>query len=401
MQSARRSSFQSILAGFLAVFLAWPSYSNAITGGGTFDPFLMALKPALQMSPLPDWMDQPAQVNAAAGTIEVGIPALWKKSNVEMYAVTVVFDDSGDGGPVLEWRSLDSKKMTVISYGLGEVDKPVGLNSRTILVPQGLSREGGTLVIAYRNKGSVRSAGVGSLASLPAPSKVPLDADPGAIERALLNELQKRSKFESLISIAIRPARENSLAVLGSRHAPALLDENLQVFEDREVNGIRLNPLTGDLRKGTIVEAELSGPVEPLESALEFIAPLDGAVEGAMLRLETLGLDPEARLEVQVNNQTAGLLNFPGFELDDPSLVTDWNGRLILAGWRKGSLFVPARFFKQGDNSILISLKRSEMETRREVFLRNTAIHLRFVPRAFAPPVNNQIPPLDLPDVLN
>jgi hypothetical protein len=102
-----------------------------------------------------------------------------------------------------------------------------------------------------------------------------------------------------------------------------------------------------------------------------------------------------------VNNQTAGLLNFPGFELDDPSLVTDWNGRLILAGWRKGSLFVPARFFKQGDNSILISLKRSEMETRREVFLRNTAIHLRFVPRPFTPPVDNQIPPLDLPDVLN
>lgn len=355
----------------------------------------MALKPALQMSPLPEWMDQPAQVNAAAGTIEVGIPALWKKSNVEMYAVTVVFDDSGDGGPVLEWRSLDSKKMTIISYGLGEVDKPVGLNSRTILIPQGLSREGGTLVIAYRNKGQVRGAGVDSS------SKASLDNDPGALERALLNELQKRSKFESLISIAIRPARENSLAVLGSRHAPALLDENLQVFEDREVNGIRLNPLTGDLRKGTIVEAELSGPVEPLESALEFIAPLDGSVEGAMLRLETLGLDPEARLEVQVNNQTAGLLNFPGFELDDPSLVTDWNGRLILAGWRKGSLFVPARFFKQGDNSILISLKRSEMETRREVFLRNTAIHLRFVPRPFTPPVDNQIPPLDLPDVLN
>ena len=251
MQSARRSSFQSILAGFLAVFLAWPSCSNAITGGGTFDPFLMALKPALQMSPLPDWMDQPAQVNAAAGTIEVGIPALWKKSNVEMYAVTVVFDDSGDGGPVLEWRSLDSKKMTVISYGLGEVDKPVGLNSRTILVPQGLSREGGTLVIAYWNKGQVR--GAGSSSKLPVPTKAAPDSDPDALERALLNELQKRSKFESLISIAIRPARENSLAVLGSRHAPALLDENLQVFDDREVNGIRLNPLTGYLRKGTIV----------------------------------------------------------------------------------------------------------------------------------------------------
>jgi hypothetical protein len=66
-------------------------------------------------------------------------------------------------------------------------------------------------------------------------------------------------------------------------------------------------------------------------------------------------------------------------------LVTDWNGRLVLAGWRKGSLFIPARYFKQGENTVLIDLKRSEGDTGREVFLRNTVIHLRFTPPAFAP----------------
>jgi hypothetical protein len=66
-------------------------------------------------------------------------------------------------------------------------------------------------------------------------------------------------------------------------------------------------------------------------------------------------------------------------------LVTDWNGRLLLAGWRKGSLFVPARHFEQGENTVTIDLKRSQGETGREVFLRNTSLHLRFTPPAFSP----------------
>ena len=113
-----------------------------------------------------------------------------------------------------------------------------------------------------------------------------------------------------------------------------------------------------------------------------------------MLKLETLGLDPEAQLLVEVNKKTIGNMNFPGFELNDPSLVTDWNGRLILAGWRKGTLFVPAKFLAPGDNSIVISLKRCEMETGRKVFLRNSQIHLRFAPRPFTEPKTPDVQPL-------
>jgi hypothetical protein len=71
-------------------------------------------------------------------------------------------------------------------------------------------------------------------------------------------------------------------------------------------------------------------------------------------------------------------VNFPSFQLDDPSLVTDWNGSLVMAGWRKGSIFIAARHLLEGDNSIVVTLKRSAVETGREVFLRNSIIHLRF-----------------------
>jgi hypothetical protein len=274
--------------------------------------------------------------------VEIPIAPLWKEASVEMYAVTVVFEDTGDGGPALEWKHGEEE--STVSNGLGEIGNPVGLNSRTVLLPQSLTKDGGTLVISYIGK------------------------------------------FDSLLSLAVRPARLDETAVLGGRRTAALIDDSFQAYDDREVSGARQVPLTGDVRVGTIVEAELSAAVEPLNQALEFVAPVDGIVEGAVIHLEALGLDPEAELRVSINAKPAGQISFPSFALDDHSLVTDWNGRLLLAGWRKGSLFVSARHFKQGENTISIDLKRSEGETGREVFLRNSSLHLRFTPAAFSPP---------------
>ena len=341
--SKRFCSF-GVVAFVCLLFVSSPARAVelSIPAGGTFDPFLLALKPGVQMSPLPAWMEGPASIRPDLAKVEIPIAPLWKEASVEMYAVTVVFEDTGDGGPVLEWRHGEEK--STVSNGLGEVGNPVGLNSRTVLLPQSLTKDGGTLVISY----------VG--------------------------------KFDSLLSLAVRPARLDETAVLGGRRTAALIDDSFQAYDDREVSGARPVPLTGDVRVGTIVEAELSAAVEPLNQALEFVAPVDGIVEGAVIHLEALGLDPEAELRVSINAKPAGQISFPSFALDDPSLVTDWNGRLLLAGWRKGSLFVSARHFKQGENTISIDLKRSEGETGREVFLRNSSLHLRFTPAAFSPP---------------
>lgn len=311
------------------------SADDMLHAGGTFDPFLMALQPSVKIGALPPWVERMPEVEAGTSTVTVSIHPSWRSTGVEMFVATVVFNDNGDGGPALEWEGPDGS-ISTLSYGLGEIGNPVGLNSRTVLLPQVLTREGGRLLLSYFGK------------------------------------------FESLLSLAIRPAREDSLAVVGDRHAPVLLDGNLQVFEDLEVNGARPVPMSGDIRNGSIIEAELSARVEPLEDSLEFVMPIEGKPEAAMLRLEALGLDPEARVEVAVNGQSLGALHFPSFQLDDPSLVTDWNGGMILAGWRKGSLFISARHLREGDNSIVVSLKRSAFETGREVFLRNTGIHLRF-----------------------
>ena len=343
LQPSKRFCLFRVLAFACLLAVSFPASALelSIPAGGTFDPFLLALKPGVQMSPLPAWMEGPASIKPELGYVEIPIAPLWKESTVEMYAVTVVFEDTGDGGPLLEWRHGDEK--STVSNGLGEIGNPIGLNSRTVLLPQSLTKDGGTLLISY----------VG--------------------------------KFDALLSLAVRPARLDETAVLGGRRTAALVDDSFQAYDDREVSGSRPVPLAGDVRVGTIVEAELSAAVEPLNQSIEFVAPVDGIVEGAVIHLEALGLDPEAELRISINTTPAGQISFPSFALDDPSLVTDWNGRLLLAGWRKGSLFVPARHFKQGENTITIDLKRSEGETGREVFLRNSSLHLRFTPPAFSP----------------
>jgi hypothetical protein len=326
---------QHVLCFVVAVAFLGGVHAFGISGGGTFDSFLLALQPETTRSVSPAWMAGEAVVDKETQTVEVPIAPLWLHSGPEAYAVKVVFQDDGDGGPAVEWRN-DAGESTVLSHGLGGIGTAVGLNSRTVLVPKPLAREGGALLVSYYGN------------------------------------------FDAMVSLAVVPLREDLVAVAGMRSAPSLIDSNHRVSEERDVNGSRPIPLGGDLWKGNIVEAELASETEQLEDALEFAIPIQGEMEGAMLHLESLGLDPAAKIQIIVNSEAIGTVNIEGFQLDDPSLVMDWNGKLIYAGWRRGSLFLPVDKLRQGDNSVVLTLERSSTETGRDVFLRNAGIHIRF-----------------------
>ena len=344
-----------------AVFSAAPARAAAgdpsLDTGRNFAPFVLSLKPTLQMSPLPGWMQGPAVVHAETATIEIPIPALWAAPATEVYALTVVFDDRGDGGPAVEWRSPNGSTSTV-SQGLGELGTSLGLNARTILLPQTLTREGGVLLISYY------------------------------------------AKFDKLVSLAVRPARENPLAILGGGSDPVLVDEALRVFERTEVDGRRPLPLSGDIRRGAVVEADLSAPVQELSEEIEFIVPVQGTVDGALLKLDVLGLDPEASIQVRINSVSVGPLGFSQFRLDDPAFVPDSLGRLVMAGWRSGYVFVPARLWRAGENSVVLALKRSDVETGQPVFIRNAGLHIRFGTEASQENKSAGEPDFSIPDPL-
>ena len=337
-----RSTALLLLAGLA---LSGAAHGVGMSGGGTFDSFLLSLQPGITRSVSPAWMAGEAVVDADTQTVDIPVGPLWLHSGPEAYALTVVFQDDGDGGPAVEWRDAEGE-LTVLSHGLGGIGTAVGLNSRTVLVPKSLASEGGSLLVSYYGN------------------------------------------FDALISLALAPLREDTVAVAGLKRSPVMIDADLRVFEDREVNGSRPIPLGGDLWNGNIIEAELAAETEQLEDALEFVVPVEGDMEGAMLRLEALGLDPAAKIQVTVNGVAIGSVNMAGFQLDDPSLVMDWNGSLIYAGWRTGSLFLPVDKLRQGDNSVVLTLERSAGETGRDVFLRNTGLHIRFThaPAPFEPP---------------
>jgi hypothetical protein len=339
----RLSRYRASLAAVLLA--AWPCSATedpSLATGRNFAPFVLFLQPSLQMSPMPGWMESPAVVRAETATVEIPIPALWVSPTAEFYALTVVFDDCGDGGPAVEWRAADGTTST-ISQGLGESGTGLGMNARTVLLPQSLTQEGGVLVVSYY------------------------------------------AKFDGLVSMAVRPARQDLLAVLGGGNNPVMVDEALRVFELGEVDGRRPAPVGGDVRRGAVVEAELSAPLQQLDSEMEFVVPVSGTVEGSIIRMDVLGLDPEARIEVRVNSVAIGSLSFPPFRLDDPALVQDPLGRLVVAGWRTGSIFVPARLWMSGDNSLVLVLRRSEVETGAPVFIKNSGLHMRFGTEADTP----------------
>ncbi len=349
----QQGTILSLVGVLLTAGLCHGAGDASLATGRNFAPFTLFLKPSLQMSPLPGWMQGPAVVQRETSTIEIPIPALWSSPSADFYALTVVFDDCGDGGPAVEWRAPDGSTTTICG-GLGETGISLGMNSRTILLPRTLTREGGGLLVSYY------------------------------------------AKFDGLVSLSVRPAREDLLAVLGGQGDPVLVDEALRVFERGEVDGRKEVPMTGDVRRGSIVEAELSAQVEEFQSEVEFVTPMEGTIEGAMVRLDVLGLDPEATIDVRVNSILVGQLNFPAFRLDDPALVPDSLGRLVIAGWRNGTVFLPAHLWQQGDNSVVLTLHRSGAETGRPVFIRNAILHVRF--GAESASVENAEPDLSLPD---
>ncbi len=334
---------------FLGVILLWPQASQ----GQTFDPsmpvarefvpFVLRPQDPSDVAFVPDWVPRDAAIDPESASVEIPVPALSTQPSVSRFALSVVFEDNGDGGPSVEWRRADGSIVT-ISEGLGEAldDRVLGLNANTLLLPQELTRNGGSVIVTYFGR------------------------------------------FPALTGVTLRPARESLVALIGARTDPALVDESLRVMLADEVDGRRSPPLTGDVRNGGVVEAELAAAIEEIPGELEFVVPVEGKILGVMLRMELLGLDLEGTVEVTLNEARIGSLNMASFALDDPAVTEDESGRLVVAGWRTGTLFLPAKYWQNGENRLVLRVIRTADDPGKPVYLRNSGLHLRFGPPAQA-----------------
>lgn len=289
----------------------------------------------------PSWFTGNVAVMPESDALEVQLPALATQDVIGFHALTVIFDDNGDGGPVAEWISPD-KNRSLLSAGLGETGVAPGLNARTILIPQGLTLDGGTLRVSF----------VG--------------------------------RFQRLLTVAVQPCRELGVAAIttGNGLVPGLVIGSDRILNLPEVYDTPSPLACGDRSEGRTVHAELLDAASRLDSPgpLEIIVPLGSVPAGSWIGSETAGLDPESWIEVHVNGELLGALGMESFPLQDSATLFSASGRLLRAGWRKGSLYVPPRLWKEGENSVTLTLRRSAGDEEKPVLLRKASLDLLYPP---------------------
>lgn len=303
-------------------------------------PLSVTLHPATAISPLPQWAGNVAPVvTPESSSVEFTLPSLAFEEEIGCFVLTTVFDDRGDGGPVVEWMSPSGER-TLLSAGLGEVGVAPGPNVRTLRIPQSLALDGGRVRVSFAGR------------------------------------------FERLLTVVLRPARELALAALPSEISPGLIDGEGHVLSEEEVSGGDWKPKEGDRTDGYMVRADLgTAPIRIDQpgtgGSTEYVVPVSANPAGCLLRAEIAGLDPESWIEVSLNGESRGALAPVPFSLNDPGVLLD-HGRIRLAGWRKASLYLPGRLWKEGENSLVLTLRRGPGDDSSSVLLRQAACDVLF-----------------------
>jgi len=347
-------SFRSPPLLILCLLLAaWP-----VMASGTADTWTIRLQPAFSVGETPTWASSRTNtpsLEEGADAVNIPLPPLASQDAIGCYAATVVFDDNGDGGPVVEWVPNAGGERMLLSAGLGDQGVALGANARTILLSESLALDGGTLRVSFAGR---------------------------------MNRLR---------SVTLRPARELSVAALGAATTPALITEQGKVLSDQEVSGSTVTPKSGDTTEGRVVSAELAALPMRLDTpgsgdSMEFAIPVEGNPAGGVLSAQVAGLDPESWIEVTLNGVSRGVLGTAPIALNDPSTLLTPQGWISVAGWQQASLYLPGRLWKGGDNALVLTLHRAQGDAGKPVHLQNVRCDLLFpeqqVPAAV--PTTNQ-----------
>jgi len=308
----------------------------------SFGTLSLTLRPKVVLSPLPAWTTSSAGtplVNTESDSVDIPVPALASQDEIACFALTIVFEDNGDGGPTVEWMSRGGEQ-TLLSAGLGQLGLALGLNARTILLPQAMTLDGGTARVTFAGR------------------------------------------FTRLISVSLQPARELGVAALETDFNPALIESEDSVLDSQSVTGNDEKILSGDRLEGSVIHAELSSQPSRLDlpgsfGGIEYMVPMAVPPSGGYLHAEIAGLDPESWIEIGVNGESLGSLGTAPFALNNPRVVFTTAGRLLLAGWRTASIFLPLRLWKTGDNSVVLTLHRVTGDAGLPVTLRR--VHIDFL----------------------
>jgi hypothetical protein len=331
-----------------------PSY-NVEGSKAPFEPLIITLSPKVEISSTPSWAKTatPPLIDQASSCIEITIPPLADQSEIENFALTVNFNDMGDGGPLIEKKNNQEKAPTLLCSGLGINGSAIGLNSRTIAIPADLALDGGKILVRH----------VG--------------------------------RFNQLHSIILRPGRTAMVAVFNESNLPAIID-GTNIINQELANGTPLMTKKGDITHHSITWAELSAPIEQLNNRLEFAFEIAHRPDAALFQTEIQGIDLDAHVEVVLNGTAIGPLNIAPFQLDAANLLSTTRDStskvsLQLAGWRSGYVYIPSYLWKKKTddtssqtsefttdckNHLILILKEGPQSSGSKIHVKNTYLEL-------------------------
>lgn len=226
----------------------------------------------------------------------------------EQLLVTVVFvEDAEGGGPSILWFGKDGGRQMTLSENLG--DGVEGSNQRTVLVPGEDAEAGGRILLS------------------------------GDQRKILRVRFDWTARTEVLVGADQKPVS----VMLGDR-----------AMQTGEVSGGRQAGVA-DAWRGDIFEASLQEEPQAMDGNVEVVAPLGDEPGDALLSASFLGLPLGGAVDVWVNGKKAGQLWPQAPSFTDPGYIKGAGGGMQYAGWRGGTLVVPAEYLHLGDNTLVLS----------------------------------------------
>lgn len=285
----------------------------------------------------------PRQVAApdGLGYAEVWLRPVRKTNHIFL---TFIFKEDGGKGPAVFWSGDVSGKQVTLTENLAE--GVVGLNRRTIELPDEIAHEAGHLYIMGRQ--------------------------------------------DLLLRLRIDWCDPLQSFVAADQERPELVMGGAMKL-DRDLTGqAQMTP--PDAWFGRVLDASLQDGVADISQNTELVVPLKGVVGEARLRAKFLGLPLGKSVRVWINGKLAGRLQPALPSLTDPGYVRHGGKRANYAGWREGAIFVESGMLKDGGNSILFE------SPGKGVYLSGAALEIQASAVETADP-EKPSPPADSPEL--
>jgi len=220
--------------------------------------------------------------------------------------VTIVFEDLGVEPIAVSWKSLETGLQIPLSENLSE--GVGGWGQRTLRLPSALATQGGIVVLSGNQR---------------------------AVARVRIDWLEPTETY-----VAVDQAIPG--LIMGGR-----------MIDDTALSG-RPEMSPPDAWFGEVFETALQDDPVSLDGGVLFEIPFAEAHTTILLKAKFQGVAPGDAVEIWVNDELAGTIQPVTPPLTDPGYVRIADQRVVYAGWREGTIFLPSGMLQAGENTLVV-----------------------------------------------